>query len=99
METQVDNDKINRKFNWELIKQPYLVLRQMTDIVNDIIWPNILIRTVHNFVFYAFNIDALLASTDITRRLRILVFFINACWFSYLGADILYKVSILSYFK
>ncbi len=78
---------------WRLTKQTYLIIRQITDSVNEIIWPNVLIRTLQNFVFYAFNMDALLASPDLIRRLRILVFFVNACCFSYFGADISYKVN------
>lgn len=92
---QVDLDLENkRKFQWTSIKQRYLIIRQITDSVNEIIWPNVLLRTLQNFVFYAFNMDALWAFSEDVKKIRILVFFVNACRFSYLGADISYKVTM-----
>lgn len=79
-------------YDWESVKHSYISIRRMTDLVNDIIWPNLFVRLVQMFVYYSFNLDAILATNEQVKRIRVIIYFVAACCFFYLGADVSYKV-------
>lgn len=82
------------RYPWEFLKQQYIAIRGLFDVVNDIIWPNVFIHTVENFVYYSFNLDMFMTSSDFSRGMQFLIYFVNGCVFYYLAADLCDKVSI-----
>lgn len=83
----VSSAKINY-FYWEKVKQDYSTLICITDIANDIIWPNIVGHTIMSFFYYSFNFSTFMASKDYAYRLGFIIYVLNTCYFYYIGADV-----------
>lgn len=75
-------------FLWEKIKQEYSKIICITDVANDIIWPNIVGHTIKSFVYYSFNFSEFMESKDCVYRLGFIIYILNTCCFYYFGADV-----------
>ncbi len=80
------------KMHCESIKTSYLMIRNLTTIINDIIWPNMALSTILSFGYYSFNFGSLSTSRNLGQNIRYIVCLLNAVCFYYLGADISHRV-------
>lgn len=84
---------------WNCIKQQYLRIRDYTDLVNEIIWPNVFVHTILNFVYFPYKLEVLKNSGELLHGIQFLAICVNLGCFYYLGADACRKVRILILIK
>lgn len=89
------NDKFVNFSQWKYIKQRYLMVRDYTDLVNEIIWPNVFVHTVLNFAYFPFKLELLKGSGELFYSLQFLAVCANLGCFYYLAADACRQVGFL----
>ncbi|CAL8126862.1 unnamed protein product [Orchesella dallaii] len=80
---------------WPCIEEQYLCLKNLSDLINNAFGAMVFSYTFSSIFYYSINLDAFLLTSDILKRIRLVVLYLGAVILYILAADVCRQVGYL----